>query len=104
MNSVYSMRRIPEKKGLDKRKFKLRWLQASDHRAFNNIENVWANSCHGLPEQSDKKETLFRDYTASEARNDLKLVWIGAGLILITHTKKYQRKCEKKKLQVSFWL
>lgn len=68
------MRRIPEKKGLDKRKFKLRWLQASDHRAFNNIENVWANSCHGLSEQSDKKETLFRDYITREAGNYLKLV------------------------------
>lgn len=74
MNSLYSMRSIPEHKGLDRRKFKLRWLQASDHRAFNNIENVWANSCHGLPEQSDKKETLFRDYMAGEARKDWKVV------------------------------
>lgn len=39
---------------LDKSAFKLRWHQASDHRAFNNTENVWANSCHGLPEQSDR--------------------------------------------------
>lgn len=71
MISVSSMRWILEKKGLDKRKFKLRWLQASDRRAFNNIENVWANSCHGLPEQSDKKETLLRDYTTSEAEKYL---------------------------------
>lgn len=47
-----------KRKNLDKRKFKLRWLRASDHRAFNNIENVWANSCHGLPEQSDRKGTI----------------------------------------------
>lgn len=44
-----------KRKVLDKRKFKLRWPQASDHGAFNNIENVWANSCHGLPELSDKE-------------------------------------------------
>lgn len=73
MNLVYSMRNVQKKKGLDKRKFKLRWLQASDHRAFNNIENVWANSCHGLPEQSGKKETLFQDDMACEAGNDLKM-------------------------------
>lgn len=49
------------RKSLDKSKFKLRWHRASDHRAFNNTENVWANSCHGLPEQSDRKEPYQED-------------------------------------------
>lgn len=43
-------------KNLDK--FKLRWHRASDHSAFNNTENVWANSCHGLPKQSDRKGAI----------------------------------------------
>lgn len=57
VNLVSSMGRGPEKR-LDKSTFKLRWHRASDHRAFNNTENVWANSCHGLPEQSDRKGTI----------------------------------------------
>lgn len=45
----------PRKDSLDNSTFKLRWHRASDHRAFNNMENVWTNSCYGLPEQSDRK-------------------------------------------------
>lgn len=40
----------------DKTVFKLRWQQSRDHKAFNNLENVWTNSCSGLPQQADIKK------------------------------------------------
>lgn len=57
VNIVHSTERGSER-SLDKSKFKLRWHRASDHRAFNNTENGWANSCHGLPQQSNRKGTI----------------------------------------------
>lgn len=64
VNIVYSTERGPEK-SLDKSKFKLRWHRASDLRAFNNTENVWANSCHGFPQQFNRKGTISgeKDFT-----------------------------------------
>lgn len=55
---VYSMGKGPEKSPNNISMFKLRLHPSGDHRAFNNTENVWTNSCYGLPEQTDTKRTI----------------------------------------------